>query len=220
MIVEELSRHADSERAENARRYLKSSRTFLGVSVPACRRVVDEALKGHAPPDHDALLHAVAALWDGPYFECRLAAVELLTREVATLDTADLAVIEEMIRGGETWALVDPLATDVAGAIVAAAPGATGATLDRWAGDTGSFWLRRASMLALLRPLRSGGGDWERFCRYADSMLTEREFFIRKAIGWILRDTSRRRPDLVRAWVEPRLDAMSGVTRREAVKYL
>ena len=51
-------------------------------------------------------------------------------------------------------------------------------------------------------------------------MLGEREFFIRKAIGWVLRDTSKRRPELVRAWVEPRLEQMSGVTRREAVKYL
>ena len=51
-------------------------------------------------------------------------------------------------------------------------------------------------------------------------MLDEKEFFIRKAIGWVLRDTSRRRPDMVREWAEPRVDAMSGVTRREAFKYL
>ena len=75
-------------------------------------------------------------------------------------------------------------------------------------------------MLCLLEPLRSGGGDWERFCRYADQMLGEREFFIRKAIGWILRDTSRQRPELVADWVRSRVDRMSGVTRREAVKYL
>ena len=44
--------------------------------------------------------------------------------------------------------------------------------------------------------------------------------FIRKAIGWVLRDTSKKRPDMVWAWVEPRRDDMSGVTRREALKYL
>ena len=51
-------------------------------------------------------------------------------------------------------------------------------------------------------------------------MLTEREFFIRKAIGWVLRDTGRRRPDLVAAWLEPRIGQVSGVTLREAVKPL
>ena len=45
--------------------------------------------------------------------------------------------------------------------------------------------------------LRRGTGDFERFARYADAMLDEREFFVRKAIGWVLRDTARKRPDLV-----------------------
>ena len=51
-------------------------------------------------------------------------------------------------------------------------------------------------------------------------MLNEREFFIRKAIGWVLREVSKSHPNVVRAWVEPRLGQMSGVTRREALKYL
>jgi 3-methyladenine DNA glycosylase AlkD len=71
-----------------------------------------------------------------------------------------------------------------------------------------------------LRPLGAGGGDWDRFSRYADALLDEREFFIRKAIGWVLRATSRRRPDLVYAWILPRAERASGVTLREAIKYL
>jgi 3-methyladenine DNA glycosylase AlkD len=51
-------------------------------------------------------------------------------------------------------------------------------------------------------------------------MLDEREFFIRKAIGWVLRETSKRRPDEVTAWLAPRTHRASGVTMREAVKYL
>ena len=75
-------------------------------------------------------------------------------------------------------------------------------------------------MLALLVPLRQGGGDFVRFGRYADAMLDEREFFIRKAIGWVLRDTGRKRPDLVYEWLLPRAARASGVTIREAVKPL
>jgi 3-methyladenine DNA glycosylase AlkD len=51
-------------------------------------------------------------------------------------------------------------------------------------------------------------------------MLDEKEFFVRKAIGWVLRDTSRRRPELVYEWLLPRAARASGVTLREAVKYL
>lgn len=72
----------------------------------------------------------------------------------------------------------------------------------------------------LLVALRRGAGDFERFARYADAMLDEQEFFIRKAIGWVLRDTGRKRPDLVFDWLLPRAARASGVTVREAVKPL
>ena len=75
-------------------------------------------------------------------------------------------------------------------------------------------------MLALLRPLRRGEGDFERFSRYADQMLEEKEFFIRKAIGWVLRDTAKRRPEMVAAWLAPRAHRASRVTLREEVKPL
>ncbi len=116
------------------------------------------------------------------------------------------------------WALVDGLVADIAGALVARHP-ELGDVLDRWAVDA-DFWVRRAALLALLVPLRRGNGDFERFCRYADAMLEEREFFIRKAIGWVLREVGKSSPGLVYAWLAPRRDRVSGVTLREAVKYL
>ena len=91
--------------------------------------------------------------------------------------------------------------------------------LDRWASDD-DLWIRRSALLAHLEPLRAGGGDFARFGRYADQMLDEREFFIRKAIGWILRDTARKRPDLVFEWLLPRAARAAGLTVREAVKPL
>jgi 3-methyladenine DNA glycosylase AlkD len=72
----------------------------------------------------------------------------------------------------------------------------------------------------LLIALRKGKGDFERFSRYADAMLDEKEFFIRKAIGWVLRDTARKRPDMVYEWLLPRAARASGVTLREAIKPL
>ena len=76
-------------------------------------------------------------------------------------------------------------------------------------------------MLALLVPLRRGEpANFERFARYADAMLEEREFFIRKAIGWVLRETGKRQPELVADWLAPRVGRASGVTMREAVKWL
>ena len=113
---------------------------------------------------------------------------------------------------------MDPLSIYLAGGLVERFPGLT-STLDRWSMD-GDFWVRRSAMLALLIPLRQGEGDFGRFGRYADGMLEEKEFFIRKAIGWVLREVSKKRPELVFDWIAPRTHRASGVTMREAVKYL
>lgn len=113
---------------------------------------------------------------------------------------------------------MDPLAVQVAGSLVERHR-RLGRTLDRWARDP-DFWLRRAAMLALIPGLRRGEGDLERFLGYADAMLEEREPFIRKAIGWVLREAGKRRPDLVADWLEPRAARASGVTIREALKPL
>ena len=113
---------------------------------------------------------------------------------------------------------VDNLSATIMGELVTRFP-QLNAVLDRWSQDE-NFWLRRAAMLALLVPLRNGGGDFERFGRYAESLLHEKEFFIRKAIGWILRDTSRKRPEMVYDWLAPRSHLCSALTIREATKYL
>ena len=131
---------------------------------------------------------------------------------------SDSELIESLLRRSRSWAYVDALSVKIMGPMVETHPG-LGTVLDRWSGD-GDFWLRRAAMLTLLDPLRRGDGDWERFVRYADAGLDEREFFIRKAIGWILREVGKKHPERVRIFLEPRIERASGVTVREAVKYL
>lgn len=209
-----LRRAGNPERAEQERRYLKSTRDHAGTGVPAVRRIVRQV----GPLEHAVLLEVVQDLWTRPLHEHRVAAVELMTRNLSNLGQADLGLVERMIRESGTWALVDGLAANVAGGLVERHP-ELAATLDRWATDP-DFWIRRSALLALLRPLRRGDGDFERFAAYADAMLDEREFFIRKAIGWVLRDTARTRPELVHDWLLPRARGLSGVTLREAVKYL
>ena len=93
-------------------------------------------------------------------------------------------------RGLTPWALVDVLAGDVVGEM--ALHVLIRRTPDRWARDD-DFWVRWSSMLAELKPLRNGA-PFEPFWRRADDMLEEGEFFIRKAIGWVLRETSKKRP--------------------------
>jgi 3-methyladenine DNA glycosylase AlkD len=217
-ISDALREAGDPARAEQEQLYLKSHLQHHGASVPAIRKIVRQALAAEPGITHDELVRLVEALWERPVHECRMAAVELLDAGSGLLVAADLALIERLLRESRTWALVDGLAANVAGPLVARHPELT-TTLDRWAVDD-DFWIRRSALLALLLGLRRGAGDFDRFCAYAEPMLGEREFFVRKAIGWVLREASKQQPDRVYAWLEPRASQASGVTVREAVKYL
>lgn len=217
-LERELAGLGSAERADHERRYLKSDLVFHGCSVPQIRDVATRFLRAQPDLDRGQLLALVDASWAEPVHERRGVAVELLTMRADVLEPGDVSVVERLLREARTWAHVDPLAISVAGPLLERHPSAT-EVLDRWAAD-GDVWIRRSALLAHLGELRDGRGDFERFARYADAMLDEREFFVRKAIGWVLRDTARRRPDVVAAWLRPRTHRASGVTMREAVKRL
>jgi 3-methyladenine DNA glycosylase AlkD len=214
----DLRRHRDPARAPREKAYLRSDLEFLGVGLPLMRQAVRAVKEQHPGLDRRRLVALVGILWNRPVFERRMMAVLLLEAFQPLLRPADMKLLERLIRQSKTWAFVDELAIVIAGPLVERSPELR-RVIDRWAVDD-DFWLRRSAMLALLRPLRRGDGDFARFARYAEAMLDEREFFIRKAIGWVLRETAKKRPDLVYQWMLPRSAVASGVTVREAVKYL
>ena len=217
-IDAELRRHRNPVRAPAEKAYLKSDLEFLGVGLPAMRMIIGGVKRQHGGLDRQGLVALVRMLWGQPVFERRMMAVLLLEAFQPLLRPADIALLERLIRQSKTWAFVDELAIAITGPLVVRAPELL-RVLDRWAEDD-DFWVRRSAMLALLRPLRRGVGDFHRFARYADRMLEDKEFFIRKSIGWVLRETGKPQPDMVYAWLLPRAARASGVTVREAVKYL
>jgi 3-methyladenine DNA glycosylase AlkD len=209
---------ADAARARQASRYLKSDLDFLGVSVPDIRSAVTGTARSGPDPGRAGVLAWARTLWREPVHEHRTAAIEVLRHFVRNLEPADLALVEAWVREAHGWAYVDPLAGDIAGPIALRHPAAW-PLIDAWATDE-DFWVRRSALLTLLPGIRKGQQDRERFERYATPMLAEKEFFIRKAIGWVLRETAKKDPAYVIAWTHQHLDLMSGVTFREAVRRL
>jgi len=220
-ISAELEALGTPARAESERAYLKSDLVFYGTSVPNMRTVVKRFLRAHPGLTHDELIDACVALWGPPgadaIHERRASAVLLLDERPKLLSIDDVPTIERLIRESKTWAYVDTLAGHVAARLAAVDQEMLG-VLDRWVADD-DFWIRRSAVLALGDLLRDGR-ELGRFFRYADLLLPEKEFFIRKVLGWVARETGRRYPDDVSAWLRRNQAGMNGVTIREAVKYL
>ena len=209
---------AGPARAAQAKAYLKSDLDFLGVSVPDIRRSVVTVARSSPVLGRDDAVAWARALWAAPVHERRTAAIEVLRWYRDELSPADLSLVAEWVRVAHGWAYVDPLAGDIAGPIAGRHQQAW-PLIDAWARDE-DFWIRRSALLTLLAGISAGQPDLERFERYATPMLAEREFFIAKAIGWVLRETSKRDPVYVAAWTGRHLAEMSGVTFREAVRRL
>lgn len=217
-IDDELRAAGSPERAVREKAYLKSALDHYGTTMPVMTSIAKAVRPEHPELDHDDLVALGVSLWSRPVHERRMTAVALFELNSQLLGTEDVPLLERWLRESRTWALVDGIAASVVGPLVERRP-ELGSVLDRWASDD-DFWIRRSALLGLLPGLRQGAGDFERFSRYADSMLDDKEFFIRKAIGWVLRDTARKRPDMVYEWLLPRAPRLSGVTALEAVKPL
>jgi 3-methyladenine DNA glycosylase AlkD len=210
---------ASEARARGQRAYLKSPLRFHGITTPQLRRVVRDFARAHRDLTRREVRALVAALWSTDYHDLRWVGIALLERYQVRLTAADLALVERLLSRSCTWDHVDWLSTKVAAPLVERFPKETRVRLGRWAQHR-SFWVRRAAMLSLLPAIRRGAGDFPRFARFASPLIGEKEFFIRKAIGWVLRETSKKRPALAYEFLAAHRDRVSGLTLREGAKYL
>ena len=205
-------------RAAHDRAYLKSDQRFYGATVPQIRRAGADFWRQHRELTRTQLRAIVSDLYASGWYEHRSVAIALLGQYDTLLRETDLPWLAGLVHQSNTWAHVDWLATDIIGGVIDRAP--TGLRrLPRWAADK-SFWVRRTALLAQLRALSRGGGDFELFARLAAGMVEEKEFFIRKAIGWILREVSKNRPELAFGFLREHRDLVSGLTMAEGAKYL
>ncbi|MHC5063719.1 MAG: DNA alkylation repair protein [Planctomycetota bacterium] len=206
------------ERAEGEKRYLKSPLNFHGVTVPHIRKTARTYYRGHTDLSRADLLPLCQELWDAGFHDLRTLAIALLEQFHELLRLADHELLEHMLRQSGTWAHVDFLATRIGGSLYIRFKGMT-RVIRRWSRDD-DFWLRRSALLTLHDSLRAGEGDFDLFEELSQPMLEEREFFIRKAIGWVLRATSEKRPKLSEDYLRRHLSEVSGLTLREGAKRL
>ena len=217
LIRRDLRAAADPARAPGMQAYMKSTMPYLGVPVPAMRKITRAAAVLAPPVDLDALIDDLLSLWrTADYREERYAATELTGLRIAVGRLEMLPVCREMIVTGAWWDHVDGVAHRIGALLIAHRP-VLDPQLRSWSTDP-DHWLRRSSIIAQL-----GLKERTDVGLLADVIvpnLDEREFFVRKAIGWALREYARTDPDWVRAFVERHSARMSPLSRREAMKHL
>jgi 3-methyladenine DNA glycosylase AlkD len=212
----------DPERAVAQQRYMKSEMPFRGISsaeLTALLRPIlaDPAHRIAARGEWDA---AVRDLWDSAtHREERYAAIALTGHRAyrAWQDPEAVPLYEHLVRTGAWWDLVDPVASNRVGPILRAHHDAVAPVVRAWSTDA-DLWVRRTAILSQLTFRHDTDTALLRAC--VEPNLADGSFWVRKAIGWALRQYARTDPEWVRETVAAYGDRLSGLSRREALKHL
>lgn len=216
-----LQTGADAERAVGQQRYMKSEMPFLGLTSPGRRALVrpvlaDPGLRLESRGEWEGAVHS---LWDGAGFrEERYAALDLLRHRTyrSWRDPDLMPLVEHLVVSGAWWDLVDEL-SNVVGEVLVVDPEGEGLRMREWS-EREDLWLRRSAIISQLR--HKDHTDTVLLEAVIEPNLDDPQFFIRKAIGWALRQYARTDPVWVQSFVDRHTHRLSGLSRREALKHL
>ena len=219
-LLRELRAVADPNKAPQQQAYMKSEMPYLGVVMPVQRKIARAVFKAHPLPDPASWRHVVLEIWRNAKFrEERYSAMELAGSSAyhqwLTMDA--MPMLDELIVTGAWWDYVDTIAINLVGHILAANHSQLTPEMTRWARDD-DLWRRRTSILA---QLKFKARTDEALLFYAiESSMDSSEFFLRKAIGWALREYSKTHPTVVARYIGKHDQQLSPLSKREGLKVL
>lgn len=219
-IRAQLEQVADPARAPAMQAYMKSAMPYLGVSAVPLRQTCKRVFAGLTWSDRAAWEADVLAIWRGAGFrEERYAAIELAdvtaARGFQHLDA--LPMYEEMIVTGAWWDIIDNIAPRLLWQILQNDGAAMKRAMIAWSRDA-DLWKRRSAIICQLGAKRETDLDLLYAC--IEPSLGSKEFFLRKAIGWALRQYARVDAAEVRRYVAANEARLSSLSRREAMKHI
>ncbi len=218
--LEELRKLGNPEQAEAVARYMKTlSLKFFGIRLPLIQKTVTRFAKGLATEE---LVPLMNGLWKQTIFESRVAAIRVLERYAKRGDVfLALDASSQWIDDVDTWGLMDPLGTLCVGTLLLRDRDIE-KTLTKWSMSE-NFWRRRASILPYLHLSKKSvykDEYRERILQAIQPHISDKEFFVGKAAAWVLRELSKREPEIVKAFIDQHRDVMTRLVIREASKKL
>lgn len=206
---------ANSDNAGPMAAYMLDQFQYLGIKTPERRALIKKLVKEQGPPTIDILPDLLCELWDQEFREYQYLGLDFLRRLEKKLTPFHLDILEHLILTRSWWDTVDGLAGWSVSFIFRTFPDDREPFLGSWRRSE-NIWLRRTSILFQLH--YKDELDEDLLHAIIRENLGSKEFFINKAIGWILREHSKRQPEAVKRFVaETELAALS---RREALKWL
>lgn len=217
-VRRELRRVGDPRRALGAQAYMKSAMPYHGLSAPVLRTVCKRIFADIELTSRDVWQHCVLSLWRGAKFrEERYVAIALTGHKLAkSFQTpAAMPLYEEIIVTGAWWDYVDDVASHRVGPILCDYPTMMKRKMLAWS-KSANMWKRRTSIICQVGFKQQTDLDLLYAC--IEPSLDSKEFFLRKAIGWALRQYAWTDPIEVKRYARRNRDRLSGLSYREALK--
>lgn len=208
---------ADPVKAGPMAKYMKTEMPFYGIQKTERIPVNRELRKQFRPKNRRQYHSIVRALWKLPHREEKYTAIEYARQSEELVTFESLPLYELMIRQGGWWDLVDEIAIHLVGRILYKDRTRMKPVLDRWILDD-DLWIRRSAIISQV--LHKSATDEEQLFRYCLKQAGQQDFFIRKAIGWALRDYSKSNQKSVSSFLKKNQEKLSNLSYREAAKYL
>jgi len=206
---------ADPVRADYSKKYVRGQFDFFGITAVPFRKAVKEFIDHSGFPEPKNILPLLSLFWSLPEREYQHAGIEILRKKPMLIGRDDIGCIEMMITSKSWWDTVDGIAIFICGNYFRRFHEQIVPVTGRWI-DSENIWLMRSALLFQLK--YKADTDTELLTSYINKVSSHKDFFIRKAIGWVLRDYSKRNPGWVRSFVKTY--SLSGLSFREATKYI
>jgi len=216
-VTATLSERADHSKAKGMQAYMKTDMPFYGVQKPGREAILRELVAIFLPDDQEEYEELVLDLWSLPHREEKYLALGVARHFGEFVTPSSLPLYRRLIVEGAWWDFVDEIATKLIRRQVVEQPDQTWPVVDEWIDDDDK-WLRRTAILCQIGAKEQT--DTERLFGFCARRAFEKEFFIRKAIGWALREQARIDPEAVGRFVTEHRHQLSSLSYREATKHI
>lgn len=205
--------HSNQEKAFSMKKYLLNQFDFYGLTMPQRRALDNHFLQNNVFPRGTALDTIVRELWDLPQREYQYFALELLEKNMKQADKKLILLLETLITNKSWWDTVDTIATKLVAGFFVKYPEQIPCFIKKWI-ESDNMWLQRTAILFQLK--YKGKTDYDLLFSCIKKCAGSKEFFIRKAIGWALREYAKTSPEKVIEFVNS--NSLSLLSQREALR--